>query len=623
MLHRFASVFLIFLTIGFFTFHQAQKNLLQPKFLETILPSREEGHYIAHNEFLILMEQGSEHQVPQVLEHFGLKLAAPLGEWIHVVKGSAQEWQEVTAFGSPKARSDHELLAKLEAHPAIHSAHLNFIQLYDAAAFSCAPMKKREQYGVDDALIVPRDPLYPSEWYLSKSKGINLPQAWAITTGSADNVIAVVDRNFTFTEHDLSPERCRTRRYFYENVLDYFWQEKFPMSHDHQHHGTQVLSVLAPCTDNGIGLSGIDWHAQIFAVDTGADRSLSARMFAILWAAGTDVCTSSIVSCPKNQAFQRNFHPAHIINASFGFAGSFLKEPAYGPVLDVIGRLNRQGRMLIASAGNEGSLADRRLPGAAGGVLSVGSSNIERQSSYFSNWGRTVDVLAPGENIIGLKNNEPISLNGTSFSSPIVAGIASLMLSVTPELSWKHVEYIIKKTATSMSCTDYCPETMHKAEIHECRKLCCDGVKNICAAGIVDAAKAVKMASAGIPKVPLVDVDDYFLPLSEHNSLRMMLTVKNWGASLGRVRLKQTNADLKIFPEEFEVPPIDDRGFPGTKEILVYYDKVPESELVLAVILEIAPADDPTNFQDRIEAIAEIVPDEAVGKRQYRELYLE
>ncbi|HXW60172.1 MAG TPA: S8 family serine peptidase, partial [Myxococcota bacterium] len=326
-------------------------------------------------------------------------------------------------------------------------------------------------------------------------------------------------------------------------------------------------------------------------------------------------------SCPKNHAFERNYHPATIINASFGFAGSYLKEPAYGPVLDVIGLINRQGRMLVASAGNEGQLADRRLPGAAGGVLSVGSSNRHKQSSSFSNYGRTVDALAPGEGIIGLKDNKPISLNGTSFSSPIVAGVASLMLAVAPELVWKHVEYIIKKTATPISCSDYCPDTMNQLEQQRCKKLCCEGDKVICAAGIVNAAEAVKMASLGIPKTALIDLDDYYLPLSEHNNMRMMVTVKNWGAVSAIVRLKNINQELKIYPEQFEVLPIDNRGFPGTKEVLVYYDKVPGTELVLALIFEAASSNDPNNFTDSIEAIAEIVPDAIIGRKQYRELY--
>lgn len=620
MLHRLASLVLIFVTIGFFVLYEYQQDPTNIKFVDIIEPRTERGHYIAHNEYLILMEQGTENQVPQVLEEFGLMLAAPLGEWLHVVRGNATVRQEIVAFLSPKARLDHELIAKLEAHPAIHSAHVNFIQLYDEGTFSCVPSIKPRHGGFDDGLIVPSDPLFQNEWYLSKNSGVDMPGAWTITTGSANNVIAIVDRNFEFTEKDLSPSRCKTRVYHHERVSDYFWPEKFLDYEDSFDHGTQVLSVLAPCTDNGIGLSGIDWHAQVFAVDTGADRSLSARMFGILWAAGVDVCNKSIISCPKGQSFRRNDYPASIINASFGFAKGYLEEPAYGPVLDVIGLINRQGGMIIASAGNEGQLADRRLPGAAGGVLSVGSSNEEGNSSYFSNWGRTVDVLAPGEQIIGLKNNKPISLNGTSFSSPIVAGIASLMLSVAPELSWKHVEYIIKKTATAMSCSQYCPDTMPKTQRDDCKKLCCKNEEVICAKGIANAKEAVMMASEGIPAVPLIDVDDYFLPLSYHNNMRMTVIAKNWGAVPALVHMRKTHDDLKIFPEQFEIPPIDSLGRPGTKEVLVYFDAVPTSELVLSIILEAAFMEEPNRSVDRIEAIAEIVPDSVLELKQYREL---
>src|SRR5690606_14850444 len=107
---------------------------------------------------------------------------------------------------------------------------------------------------------------------------------------------------------------------------------------------------------------------------------------------GLDVCTKSITGCPEKSHFQRNLHPANVINTSFGFAGDFLLDPPYGPVLDVIGHVNREGRIIVASAGNEGQIADRRLPGAAGGVISVGSSNIHHRGSEFSNVGRTIDV---------------------------------------------------------------------------------------------------------------------------------------------------------------------------------------------------------------------------------------
>jgi hypothetical protein len=354
MLHRIASLILVIVTCGFFVLHKLEGMHEPLKFVNIILPEPAQMELIAHNEYLILMEQGASLRVPQVLSHFGLTLASPLGEWLHVVRGNAKKWQEIIPWNSHLAKEDRDLLARMEAHPDIHSAHANFIEDRDAGFSSCSFNAKT--VAQDSLLIIPSDPLFASQWYLQKNGGLNIAEAWSITTGSANNLIAIVDHHFQFTESDLNPDRCPSRKYFYENVTDYFWQQKFPGPNNLQNHGTQVLSILAPCTDNNIALSAIDWHAQVFAVDTGDDRSLSGRMHGITWAAGINVCKSSIVPCPDKKSFQINRHPANIINASFGFAGTYLKQPAYGPVLDVIGLINRQGTILVASAGNEGVL---------------------------------------------------------------------------------------------------------------------------------------------------------------------------------------------------------------------------------------------------------------------------
>lgn len=620
MSHRLASLILMLLTIGFFIYHKSQKDSEPPAFVDTIGPGEFHQNTIAHNEFLILMDEGDEKYLNDVLVQFDLRVISPLGEWVHVAKGEANNVQRSIPLRSLEAKENLELLTKIEDHPAVHSVHLNYIQVGEPMV-SCTPaIDVSASRGSKAAEVIPRDPYFRFQWHLSKEPGINLPEAWAITTGSPSTVIGLVDRNFDFSEQDLSPERCPTRQYYYENILDYFPQKILALDDDRTRHGANVLSAVASCTDNGVGLAGIDWHAQVFEVDSKADASYAARMFGMLWAAGIDVCSKSIIGCPENSRFQKNMHPANVINASFGFTGAFLEDPPYGPVLDVIGRINRQGRIIVASVGNEGGLADRRLPGSAGGVISVGSSNEERQSSDFSNYGRTVDVLAPGENILGLKNGQAISLNGTSFSSPIVAGVVSLMLAANPLLAWKHVEYILKETALTMSCEDYCPSSMAKVQQKHCQDYCCDQDKVVCAKGIVDAAKAVKMAAEGLPNVALIDVDDYYLPLCVDNDLSHKVTVKNWGRKKGIAHVRQTDSHLKVIPDTITVDPIDQNGVPGLGEMTIFYDEMPEHAIVASLILEVADSDRPQVFHDRIEAIVEIVPDPPIRKRELREL---
>lgn len=616
MLVRLVSFFLIMLTIGFFYYVHHINNLRPPSSIERVFFPHDTETKIALNEYLILMEDGEKEKLPQVLARFNLKVIEPLGEWVLVASMDAAHEQRIIPLNTPAAQENKVIAAHIEAHPSVHTAYLNYVQSDDSACLSCM-REPREEESRDDS-IVPRDPMFPLQWHLSKEKGIHLPQAWAITTGNPAIVLGIVDRNFSFTDPDMDPKLCSSRQYYYENVLDYTPQKKTRAANDNRAHGLDVLNVLAPCTDNGLGLAGIDWHAQVFLVDTLGDRTLAARMFGILWAAGFDVCTSSIASCPEGSSFQRNRHAATIINASFGFSGPYLDDPPYGPVLDVIGRINREGRILVASIGNEESLADRRLPGSAGGVISVGSSNKERKSSNFNNFGRTVDILAPGEQIFGMVKGRASSLSGTSFATPIVTGVVSLMASVNPELSWKQVEYILKTTATPLSCDSYCPNTMKESAKKECRDLCCVKDRSICASGIIDAAKAVAMAQAGIPKTALIDFDDYYLPLSSLNDLRMKVVVKNWGSETALVRMKKTNDYLKIYPENFSLGPLKD-GIPSTKEIMLYYDHVAAKPLVLSLVLEAASLAKPTQFDDRIEAIVEIVPDEG-GIKTYQEL---
>lgn len=599
-----ATTFLVLLTIGFFVFHKFDKDSQTPLFVDTIAPAQVTQEMIAHNEFLLLMDEGDEQYVSQVLREFGLTVITPLEEWVHVARQEATHSERIVALSSAAGQESLRFIETLEAHPAVHSAHLNYVQTVDAMISGNNDQAKP---------ITPQDPYFKYQWHLQKNGGIDIPQAWSITTGNPNTVIAVVDRNFDMREADWSLNQCSSRQFYYENILEYFKHNSRPQTPSTEHHGSNVLSVLAPCTDNALGLSGIDWRAQIFSVDSRSDASLSTRLLGLLWAAGIDVCSSAIASCPDKK-IQNNRHPANIINASFGFAGSYLQDPPYALVLDVIGRINRRGQIIVASAGNEGGQADRRLPGSAGGVISVGSSNKKRQSSRFSNFGKTIDVLAPGEHIVGLSQGQTIDLNGTSFSSPITAGVVSLMRSVQPALSWKSAEYILKHTALPLSCEDYCPSSMDTNSRSECQSYCCQGDRSICAAGIINAHHAVRMAKQGVPQTALVDVDDYYLPLSLDNKLTTKLIVKNWGKKTGLVRMKTTDPHLSMTPKEIEIASIDNQGVPGQKMVLIQYDHMPKKPTVVSLVLEIANTDTPHTYHDQIEAIVEMVPDPAPSR---------
>jgi hypothetical protein len=102
--------------------------------------------------------------------------------------------------------------------------------------------------------------------------------------------------------------------------------------------------------------------------------------------------------------------------------------------------------------------------------------------------------------------------------------------------------------------------------------------------------------------------------------MSIKLRVKNVGKAPARVHLKRSHEHLKITPEEFELPPINPNGFPSGREVLVYYDEIPPTELMLDLVFEASHPDNLEQNTDRIEAKVEIVPDDSAGSRRHLKL---
>ncbi len=129
---------------------------------------------------------------------------------------------------------------------------------------------------------------------------------------------------------------------------------------------------------------------------------------------------------------------AHIINISGGersFSGA-----AHPILTDAIQTCVERGVLIVAAAGNEGCDC-LHIPGASPSVLAVGAMDAQHQPLGFSNWGdtyRSQGILAPGENILGAATGDGTVLqSGTSYATPIVSGIAALLLSLQQKLGQK------------------------------------------------------------------------------------------------------------------------------------------------------------------------------------------
>ncbi|KAB7706627.1 S8 family serine peptidase [Bacillus aerolatus] len=200
-------------------------------------------------------------------------------------------------------------------------------------------------------------------------------------------------------------------------------------------HGTHVAGIIASKANNGIGGHGVNPNAKILPVDV-FNGKMTANDFTI--------AEGILYAVSKG---------ADVINLSLGgYASSPLVEEAVRQAID-------SGAIVVAAAGNESSDM-YSYPAAYPGVISVGNIDRQKKLSDSSNFGPSVDVVAPGEDIYSTayengKGSSFASLTGTSMASPMVAGVVSLLKSKHPGLTSYDIENILEKTATDLGAKGY------------------------------------------------------------------------------------------------------------------------------------------------------------------------
>lgn len=263
---------------------------------------------------------------------------------------------------------------------------------------------------------VPNDPLWEQQWGLRQ---LRVDQAWATTTGSRDIVVAVVDTGVNEVA-DLTGRVLPGWNFVDDNDNPY----------DGAGHGTVVASVAAGTAGNGVAGAGVCQECLILPVrvlgDDGSGSTLDI-------AAGIDWAVK---------------HGADIINMSLGGGATI-------PELDAaVAAAEKAGVLVVAAAGNNGQVSDTEppypaYPAAYGTVLSIGANTQDGRRMSFSNHGPHVDVAAPG---CDYAQNSQLTgrFCGTSFASPMVAGVAALAMSQTPGLSPHDWRELIKDTSVGI-----------------------------------------------------------------------------------------------------------------------------------------------------------------------------
>jgi subtilisin family serine protease len=240
-------------------------------------------------------------------------------------------------------------------------------------------------------------------------------------------------------------------------------------------HGTHVAGIVGAVRNNDLGAQGIADHIELMVLRTVPDGDERDK----------DVANSIRYAAENG---------ARVINMSFGKGYSPQKEyvDAAMQFADSLGVL------LVSGSGNGSDNVDStssyptrfyKNGGQAVNYLSVGASSWESDSTLaagFSNYGNsTVDIFAPGVDVYSTYPNNEYKMNsGTSMASPVVAGVAALIMSYYPELSTTEVKEIILETVTKVDQVVYKPGTTEPIHFSE---LSVSG-------GIINAYEALKLA---------------------------------------------------------------------------------------------------------------------------------
>lgn len=292
----------------------------------------------------------------------------------------------------------------------------------------------------------PNDPQYANQWNLSR---VVMSSAWDISTGSSNIIVAVIDVGADYNHEDLIGNRWPRIGYdFYDNDSD-------PYPSDSATHGTAVAGILGAVTNNSIGVAGVagGWGGvggiRVMHLDAGW-RDANGHEWI-----GVSASAQAIDSAAA--------WGARVINMSFG------SRDAYSVWESAINRaVNNYGVVCVASSGNylSGQSTTVRYPAAYSNVIAVGATieNDNRKAlndgsgepGWGSCYGPELDVVAPGIRIrttdltgtIGYgPGNYYDRFNGTSAAAPHVAGLAALILSVNPSLTWQQVRETIRLSA--------------------------------------------------------------------------------------------------------------------------------------------------------------------------------
>ena len=274
---------------------------------------------------------------------------------------------------------------------------------------------------IAEASFIPNDAKYFSQWHLQK---ISASTGWDISTGSPEVPIAIIDSGINPTHPDLTGKLIQGYNFVGENTD----------THDVLGHGTAVAGAAAAVSNNYIGVAGVAWENPIMPLVVLNSNN---------WATYYDIARAITYAADRG---------VKVMNISIAGSGSS------STLQNAVNYAWNKGAVIFAAAANY-STSTPYYPAACNNVVAVSATTSSDTIASFSNYGSWIDISAPGVSILTTNNEGGYSSwSGTSFSSPISAGLGALIMSVNPTLTNAQVVDIIEKNADDIGTPGFDPD---------------------------------------------------------------------------------------------------------------------------------------------------------------------
>jgi len=294
---------------------------------------------------------------------------------------------------------------------------------------------------VQTPYINPNDSLFPLQWHMQQDQ-INMPYVWKKTMGSPEVVIGIIDTGVWSDHEDLQANLWINPgedlngdgiiqaeevngiddddNGYPDDFVGWDWVDddndpRHPVD-DFEYHGTKVIGVASATTNNHLGVAGAGWNCTYMPLRSGVGGGLWIQY----------IVPAMLYSIQQN---------VDVLNCSwYNYYGN--------PVLEKLTEcLYDSGTVVVCAAGNDGR-DDVAYPAGYECAVAVAATEQDKSLAPFSNYGDWIHIAAPGEDILTTSTwpdslGEFVSIysdpDGTSFSAPLVSGVAALIKTLRPE----------------------------------------------------------------------------------------------------------------------------------------------------------------------------------------------